>query len=140
RVSIEVPTVPNQSATASASLELDYDGGDTIYIRESKGLLYCGYQQAISSETSVSYDATAHLYWQLREAAGTIFCEASPGGKTWSMFGSFDYALQGLAPPALVRVLMIGQAAANTSAPGSVQVAALNGGKVARRPGPSPVP
>jgi hypothetical protein len=39
---------------------------------------------AESTRAQVRYDATAHRYWRLREASGTLFWETSPDRTTWS--------------------------------------------------------
>lgn len=36
---------------------------------------------------SVPYDAAAHAHWRLRAAAGSLICEHSPDGETWTALG-----------------------------------------------------
>jgi hypothetical protein len=75
-----------------------------------------------------TYDATKHRYWQLRESQGTIYCETSPDGSTWSAAGSFDVVQSLLAPPTGVR-LVITASTPGGMAPGVFQFDNLNGGQ-----------
>jgi len=39
------------------------------------------------------YNPTAHAWWRLREASGTIYWDASPDGITWTNLGSHTYTM-----------------------------------------------
>src|SRR5581483_7681737 len=87
---IEVDQVPNQSEDTAGYLQYDYDNGDDVWISAYKGQLQCGYDRGNQTMTTgqVSYDSTKHRYWALREDQGTVYCEASPDGSTWSTVGT----------------------------------------------------
>jgi hypothetical protein len=130
RVFIEVDQVPNQTENTSGFLQYDYDNGDDVFIQASSGQLQCGYDRGGNGTTvmQVPYDGTKQRYWALREDQGTIFCEASPDGKTWTTVGSIDLAKAVLGAVSGVRV-DIGACANNAAMPGTFVFTNLNGGQ-----------
>jgi hypothetical protein len=64
-----------------------YDGGTIrMQMRFNSGQMQCsiGGTQLYNA----TYDATAHAWWRLREAAGTAYCETAPDGNTWTVRAS----------------------------------------------------
>jgi hypothetical protein len=79
----EVPTVVSDDGGTSAMalwwsnnrlLEMRKDGAELQFVLEDGGG---------EDITSVTYDATAHRFWQLREESGTTHWETSPDATVW---------------------------------------------------------
>jgi hypothetical protein len=130
RVYLEVDQIPNQAQGASAALDLRYVDGDDIFFAVDQGMLQCGFDHGghRSLPMSTPYDATTQHYWQIRESQGTIYCETSPDGTTWSPAGSFDVAQSDLATPSGLGVLIAASTPAGMAAPGVFEIDNLNGG------------
>lgn len=129
-VSLEVTAVPDQTVDTYAVIFLNYDSGDDLFFGLNKGKLGCGFDhdgnQSVPGTTA--YDAAAARYWQIRESQGTIYCEISPDGATWTAAGSFDVAQSELASPTGVRVEISASTPSGASAPGVFEFTNLNGG------------
>jgi hypothetical protein len=129
-VSIEVNQVPAQTQGTIAGLDLRYDNGDDVFFGVTQGQLECGFdhddQQSLPMASP--YDPTTQRYWQIRESAGTIYCETSQDGTTWVPAGSFDVVESELAAPSGLRVAITATTPADVEAPGVFDVDDLNGG------------
>lgn len=84
--SIKVMAVPSSLTAADAELRLEIDGTDYLRWVYESGTLYAQYEVAGSRTTlfSVTYSATTHLYWRIRESAGTTYWDTSADGTTWA--------------------------------------------------------
>ncbi len=71
---------------------------------------------------SAAYNATAHLWWRLRDDNGTLFCEASPDGRTWTNIATSPHPMT---TPVSVE---LSAGASKGSDPGSALFDLLNGG------------
>lgn len=129
RVFIEVTQVPNQGQGTYGGLELDYDNGDDLFLGVYGGKLECGFDHDNNESLPMqqAYDPVAHRWWQLREDQGTIHCETSPDGATWSDAGSFDVGPSQLAVPSAVRVQLYAETPNAKSMPGAFAFDNLNG-------------
>jgi hypothetical protein len=129
-VSLEVTAVPDQTVDTFAVILLDYDNGDDLFFGLNQGQLGCGFDHDgnQSVPTTTPYDATTAHYWQISESQGTIYCEISPDGTTWTAAGSFDVAQSELASPTGVRVEISASTPSGASAPGVFQFTNLDGG------------
>ena len=82
--SVQVAQVTSQNtglivaanSSESNALYMNYLAGTGIRLREFVG--------GSASETTITYDAVAHQYWQIRESGGTVFWETSPTGAAGS--------------------------------------------------------
>ncbi len=61
---------------ASDDLQIIYSGS-TLYLRERAG--------GSTTDVTLAYDATAHAWWRIREAGGTVYWETAPDGITWTV-------------------------------------------------------
>src|SRR5206468_6555447 len=52
-------------------------GVPTLSFREKLG--------GVDSSTTLTFDATAHAYWRIRNTAGVNYWETSPDGATWTV-------------------------------------------------------
>ncbi|WP_162463598.1 MULTISPECIES: hypothetical protein [unclassified Mycolicibacterium] len=88
-VTIQVIQVPNfGSGTTQLSFRLGHqtDGeGDGFSIIWSGGyLLFSEWVSGVNDNTSVAFSPTAHAWWRIRKAGGTIYWDTSPDGTTWT--------------------------------------------------------
>lgn len=51
-------------------------GNATLYMRSVTA--------NVNSDTTIAYDATAHLYWRIRESGGNVLWDTSPDKTTWT--------------------------------------------------------
>lgn len=130
RVYVEVTQVPNQPAGAWGGLLIDYDNGDDLFLDVYKGELECGFDRGgnESLPAKITYDPIAHRYWQIREDQGTIHCETSPDGSSWSEFGAYDLGPSLLGAPAAIRVQLYAATPDQVAMPGAIHFDNLNGG------------
>ncbi len=85
RLRVEVTAMLSTATTASASLAGQHDGQNEVLFVQQGGVLYARMIDAGTlSEKSVSYNPTAHRFWQIRESAGTVSWETSPDGTSWT--------------------------------------------------------
>jgi hypothetical protein len=129
-VSIHVLQVPNQPAGGVGDFELDYDNGDDLFMSVYGGNMKCGYDRGGVEHLAAkaTYDPVTHAYWKLREDQGTIYCETSTDGSTWTPFGSFNLAGGLLAPASALRLLAYAGVPAMTATPGQFVIDDLHGG------------
>jgi hypothetical protein len=133
-VFVEVVSITDQPSGTYSGLEAAYDNGDVVAIGVSGGMIGCAYTPGGGTTTiaagSVAYDSSKHQYWQLREQSGTIHCEASADGMTWTSVGSIA-ATSAPLPPSAIRVRFRARAPTAATMPGTFAVKDLNGGGVA---------
>lgn len=87
RVYVEVPRVLNPAATQAFATIGVFDGfQNRLTLRYEGGRL--SFRAAIAGNLtilgSVPHDPVGHRWWQLREAAGTVYFETSPDGVNWA--------------------------------------------------------
>lgn len=90
RVSVEVPQTPNSGTDAQQMLEVQ-GGGRKLQTLVQRGRLVFSYTAADLSQAeagSVAYSASAHRFWGLRHAAGSIYWETSPDARAWTVRAS----------------------------------------------------
>jgi hypothetical protein len=64
--------------------EIGYTGGSMYALLYQNG--------TTTNSPTVTYNATNHAWWRIRESAGTLFFETSPTGTTWTSLWSKTYA------------------------------------------------
>jgi len=68
-----------RSSTAGTDVVMEYSAiTNTVNMANRVGYFDAG-------ATSIAYDATAHAYWRIREAAGTLYWETSPDAQVWTV-------------------------------------------------------
>lgn len=129
-VSLKVTEIPNQAAGAWGGILIDYENGDHLFLDVDHGKLECGFNRGgnESIPAKLAYDPSQHQYWQLREDQGTLHCETSPDGASWSEFGSYDLALSLLGAPSAIAVRFYAAAPDQVAMPGALRFDDLNGG------------
>jgi hypothetical protein len=127
-VAIEVPTVPSAATFADASLFLKADTNATseLHIQYEGGILYA--QQIVAgaqtNPASVTYNATNHRWWRIRESGGTTYWETSPTG----LPGSWTEITHAVNPIAVtnMRATLIGACFESETNPGAFTVGNFN--------------
>lgn len=129
-VSLEITEMPNLMAGAWGGFLVHYDNGDDLYMDVWKGEIECGYHRGGNDNvpSTILYEPTQHRYWQIREDQGTVHCEVSPDGSSWSSAGSFSLASALLGPPSAVSVSIYAGTPSNVAMPGEFHFDNLNGG------------
>ena len=128
-VSVKVTQVAAVASNAEVQLTANYDSGDYLFLREYQGSLMCGYGHAGQESASPTpYDPVSAAYWRLSETPGTIHCDTSPDGVTWTEINTVNLSITPLAEPSAIRVqLQVVMNGANTVA-GEAHFTDLNGG------------
>jgi beta-glucanase (GH16 family) len=103
---VEVPTVASgtgcttdigatNSATSESYVQWTYLSGNlTAQLQQAGSLTNVG---------SVTYNATTHKWWRIRESGGSIFWDTAPDGSTWTnrfshTYNSSELTVTGLVP------------------------------------------
>jgi hypothetical protein len=130
RVHLEVLDVPNQDASGWGGIAIVYNNGDDLFFDVYEGNLECGYDRGGNDviPAKVPYDPNDHRYWQIREDQGTIHCETSKDGASWSSVGSFGLAASSLPAPSAIAVYIYAGTPDHISMPGEFRFDNLNGG------------
>lgn len=87
-VSVEVPQVPNvgTGTTSAYLIYADITTGYRVHMAWQGGQLYTGYTNVGgTNNTNLTYNATAHAVWRIRESGGQTYWEASSNGTTWNI-------------------------------------------------------
>jgi hypothetical protein len=126
RVYVEVPQVVSTATHAQTNLQIDTPNGDGLEITEEAGTLYAHVNVGASTSTinSMTYSPTAHLWWQIREAQGTVYFETSSDGMSFAQFATTP-------TPAYAQYVDIAIEAGTyqvETSPGGSKFANLNGG------------
>jgi hypothetical protein len=89
RVSVEVPDY-DPATGAEVTFELEGDGARDVNFELRGEELRLTYEVSDSRYVSrkIGYDPAAHRFWQIREAQGTIYWEASSDGATWELLST----------------------------------------------------
>lgn len=105
RATVQLPTVP-AAASGEALLRLTTDANNWLSIGKSgSNLLLRNRVGGVNSDTTVTYNATNHLWLRIKESvAGTIVWQTSPDGSTWTTQRTVS---TGLAPYTNVNVILI---------------------------------
>lgn len=130
RVYLHVLEVPNQSAGAWGGILINYDNDDDLFLQAWNGELGCGFDRGGNEviPSKVPYDPDEHRFWQLREDQGTIFCETSKDGASWTSIGSFEIGASLLPVPSAIQVVIYSGTPDHVGAPGNFRFDDLNGG------------
>lgn len=82
---VEVVAVPR--ATAGQTIfEIGEDEKNSVsVVKSARKLAFVSTVDGVQSARTVSWDATAHRWWRIREAAGTIHWETSPDASRWTV-------------------------------------------------------
>lgn len=126
RLFVEVPQVAATGTTAQAYLQARLDPNNDVEVLEEGGRIYARKEigGTIMSIASVTYDATLHRWWQIREAAGTTYWETSANGTTWTELASQANPI----PLDAIEVQTGAGTYQSVVAPGAVHYDNLNGG------------
>jgi hypothetical protein len=86
---------PYIGTAAETGLQLVSDTGNNFTIAYATPDLYSVvYQNGVqTTSSSITYNATSHAWWRIREAAGTIYFDTAPDGVTWTNRWSSPYTL-----------------------------------------------
>jgi hypothetical protein len=105
RVSVKIPTVP-AAASGEALLRMTTDANNWLSIGKSgTNLLMRSRVAGSNSDTTLTYDAVAHLWMRIAEGpAGTITWQTSPDGSVWTTRRTLA---TGLPPYVSVNVVLI---------------------------------
>lgn len=107
-----------QSTDNSSKVSIIYTGG-IIQFRESV--------QGRTDVTNLTYSATSHAWWRIREAAGVTYWETSPDGSAWTVRKQKPTA----AFASDIRVsLRAGQYSSPSVAPGEATFDSFNAGSI----------
>jgi hypothetical protein len=85
--SVELVTTPSQSTNAQAIFKLQIDANNVIAFILSNGTLRFQKNVAGGGYTdvsSVTYSATDHRWWRIRESGGTTYYDTSSDAVTWT--------------------------------------------------------
>lgn len=87
RVFVEVPQVSNPSTNTILLLwtSLAKTDGPSIEWEANKLFFRMRINDQIFDRANVTYSATTHRWWQIRERAGTMYWETSPDGVSWTV-------------------------------------------------------
>jgi hypothetical protein len=87
---IEIPTMMNTSSIGEASLSIESSAIDKLTFRQKLGSLSVDLivGGATTPVVAATYNATAHRWWRVVEAGGTISVQASANGTTWTPLGT----------------------------------------------------
>jgi hypothetical protein len=94
--SIKVPHILNANAATESGLFVKRDGNNMLRmnVAEIGQTLYCHkiIDGSYTEVAHVTYNATNHAWWRIRESSGTIYFDAAPDSNgqpgTWSNIGS----------------------------------------------------
>lgn len=71
--------------TTQAYFQLNQDSNNgLIMVLESTNLTMRVRTAGSNSDTSITYDATAHKWWRIRESGGSAYFDTSPNGVDWT--------------------------------------------------------
>lgn len=127
QLSLNVATMVSTSAAVTASLYLFYQADPTQWLRiaQLSGTLY--FQKTVGGVTTslatVTWNASTHKYWRIRESAGTIFFDTSSNSTSWTNRASTTVASAFAVTDLLVRVDI---ACGNVASPGQFKIDELN--------------
>lgn len=127
QLSMNVGTMVSTSAGVTASLYLFYQADPTQWIRiaQLSGTLY--FQKNIAGVTTslatVTWNASTHKYWRMRESAGTIYFDTSSNSTSWTNRASTTVASTFDVTDLLVRIDI---SCGNVASPGSFRIDELN--------------
>ncbi|HEX5059852.1 MAG TPA: hypothetical protein VFV99_10860 [Kofleriaceae bacterium] len=87
RVFVEVPQVSNPTTNTILLLwtSLAKTDGPSIEWEANKLFFRMRINDQIFDRANVTYSATTHRWWQIRERAGTMYWETSPDGVSWTV-------------------------------------------------------
>jgi hypothetical protein len=126
---IEIPTMMDTASAGAATLTIRASLVDELQIQQKSGNLSVNLiNGGVGSTIGVGalYNATAHRWWRVVEAGGTVRAETSANGTTWSELGT-------VATPAFfssAKVAIGVRGFGNGSIPGDTVFDNANGGGV----------
>lgn len=85
-MTVEIVQLPNLgTGTTSLYFKAIVDGSNDVGIDWQGGVMEAFYTVAgVRNNTSITYNATAHRIWRIRESGGTLYWEASSTGSSWT--------------------------------------------------------
>lgn len=85
---------PNPATAANAYMFAYQDTDNWVRFVLEAGTLYFQRRDGASQATvdTVTFNATTHKWWRIREASGTIYFETSPDNDTWTQRASYAYS------------------------------------------------
>lgn len=82
---VKVPSVANNVTGAETQFSLNIDSTAEISFVKGGASLIPRYRVgSTNSDNYPTYNATNHLWWKIREAAGVLYWDVSPDGTTWT--------------------------------------------------------
>jgi len=83
---VEVATSPSMTDLSTLFEAVSLADSTRIEMRHDESLLFMSMRDGnrMLASRSLTFDATAHHFWRLREAAGTTYWETSPDATTWT--------------------------------------------------------
>ena len=126
-ISVQVPSVVNMGCGVNNSLRVRANSQNELEWWAECGNLHAnkvvnGVETTIAS---VPYSATQHLWWRIRETAGTTFWETSADNVTWTVRASAPSS--GLIPLDNLSVMIYAETyGTGSSAPGTAKYANMN--------------
>ena len=126
RVFVEVPQTTSVATHAQTDIQILGDNNEAFTILEEAGSLeaqkFVGAAQTMLGSTT--YSPSQHRWWQIREAAGTLYFETSPDGVTYTQFATAPTPSWAFA----VDVTLEAGAYQTETNPGSARFGQINGG------------
>lgn len=95
---VKVLSIPSIITNADAVMWLRFDANNFLRWVVEAGTLYAQYSVAGVTTTpfSVTYSATTHLWWRIRESGGNTLWDTSADNVTWTNQGSVANTTHGL--------------------------------------------
>lgn len=82
--SAQILSLAVDDTTFANRFELFYNFGDLIF-RETVA--------TVTDDTTITFNATDHAWWRIRESGGTVFWDTSPDGSAWTNRRSKTWAI-----------------------------------------------
>jgi hypothetical protein len=83
---VEVPSVFSTTSNGETFFQVDLDNQNEIWMYESHGSMTFGFTDngTDTDAGNITYSASAHKWWRMREHAGKLYWDTSPDGTTWT--------------------------------------------------------
>jgi hypothetical protein len=129
QVTINVGTMVSTSVAATAALTLFDNADPTYWVRIAQLSGNLNFQKSVAgvistTGTAVTWNASTHKYWRIREFTGTIYFDTSSNGTSWTNRGSVTTGSSFVPTAVLVRVDAV---CGNVASPGQFKIDELNG-------------
>lgn len=126
RAYVEVKQTVSTATNAQTQLEILAASGDQLFVSEEAGFLTADTYIGTTTTTlaTIPYNPVTHRWWQIREAAGTVYFETSQDGTSFTHFAMTPTP----ASMALVNVVLEAGSYQVENGAGQAQFDNLNGG------------